>query len=256
MCYDVKTKLEAQLKRARHYFDEEAIKQIEKELAPYLKDEETFRASGFEHPHVLVYTNEDKYKPQAAVWGLIPSWVKNSEQQMKLWNSTINARGETIFEKPSFKASANKKRCILVVDGFYEHHHFKGKPYPFFIQNKNREPITLGGLWEEWVNKDTGEIIKSFTIVTTKANELMTKIHNNPKLPEARMPLILNDEEIETWLGNDIDKVKSLLRPNTDIFLEAYTVQKIRGKDSLGNTPQAVERYDYEELMGLFGLNL
>jgi len=143
-----------------------------------------------------------------------------------------------------------------VVDGFYEHHHFKGKAYPFFIQNKNREPITLGGLWEEWVNKDTGEIVKSFTIVTTKANELMTKIHNNPKLPEARMPLILNNEDVETWLGTDTAKVKALLKPNSEIFLEAYTVQKIRGKDSLGNTPEAVEKYDYEELMGLFGLNL
>ncbi|AHW59727.1 Putative SOS response-associated peptidase YedK [Draconibacterium orientale] len=247
MCYDIKTKVEAALKRARHYGNEEAIQMLIEQFRPFL-EEEFFHVSGFQHPKLLIYTNENFELPAIASWGLIPFWVKNEQQQLDIWNKTINARGESIFEKPSFRTSANSKRCLVYIDGFFEHHHFGGKIYPFYIQRVDGEPIVLGGLWDEWTNKATGEVVNSFTIVTTKANFLMKKIHNNPKLNEARMPLILNEEEADKWLNGTATEAKAMIRPATDGLLKAHTVRRLRGKEAVGNSPQAIEEFIYPEL--------
>ncbi|MBN4081503.1 SOS response-associated peptidase [bacterium AH-315-C07] len=252
MCYDVKTKLESILKRAVHNNDQDLIREIEEKLIPYGKYE-FHHVSGFSHPHLLVYTGDDPFLPQPMQWGLIPSWVKDENTRNKLMNNTINARGETIFEKPSFRSAAKHRRCLIYLDGFYEHHHHIGKTYPHFIQNSNPEPLILGGLWEEWVNKATGEILNSFTLVTTKGNELLSKIHNNPKLKEPRMPLIFNENKADEWLApinseKDKQNILKLIKPNTTVPLKAHTVQKLRGKDYLGNCPEVAEEFIYEEL--------
>lgn len=256
MCYDIKTKVEAALKRARHYGNEEAVQMLIEKFRPFLEDE-VFHTSGFEHPKLLIYTNENAEMPTVSSWGLIPFWVKNEQQQLDIWNKTINARGETIFDKPSFRTSAYSKRCIIYIDGFFEHHHFAGITYPFYIQSTNGEPLILGGLWDEWVNKKSGEIVNSFTIVTTKANKLLAKIHNNPKLKEARMPLILNEESAEVWLKDDATAAKKLIAPAANGMLKAHTVRKLRGKNAVGNSPKAIEEFIYPELeftqQSLFG---
>lgn len=118
----------------------------------------------------------------------------------KQWNNTLNARGETIFEKPSFRTSAKNHRCIIYVAGFYEHHHYNNKTYPFFIYRKDAQPMALAGLWSEWKNPDTGGRLNTFSIVTTKGNKMMARIHNNPKLKEPRMPVILPSELEDEWL--------------------------------------------------------
>ncbi|WP_303921711.1 SOS response-associated peptidase [Draconibacterium sediminis] len=247
MCYDIKTKVEAALKRARHYGNEEAIQMLIEQFRPFL-EEEFFHVSGFQHPKMLIYTSENFELPAIASWGLIPFWVKNEQQQLDIWNKTINARGESIFEKPSFRTSAKSKRCLVYIDGFFEHHHFGGKTYPFYIQRVDGEPIVLGGLWDEWTNKATGEVVNSFTIVTTKANALMKKIHNNPKLNEARMPLILNEEEADKWLNGTAAEAKAMIQPATDGLLKAHTVRRLRGKEAVGNSPEAIEEFVYPEL--------
>ncbi|KJF44479.1 SOS response-associated peptidase [Draconibacterium sediminis] len=248
MCYDIKTKVEAALKRARHYGNEEAIQMLIEQFRPFL-EEEFFHVSGFQHPKMLIYTSENFELPAIASWGLIPFWVKNEQQQLDIWNKTINARGESIFEKPSFRTSAKSKRCLVYIDGFFEHHHFGGKTYPFYIQREDGEPIVLGGLWDEWTNKATGEVVNSFTIVTTKANALMKKIHNNPKLNEARMPLILNEEEADKWLNGTAAEAKAMIQPATDGLLKAHTVRRLRGKEAVGNSPEAIEEFIYPELI-------
>ncbi len=256
MCYDIKAKVEAALKRARHYGNEEAIQMLIEQFRPFLEDE-FFHVSGFQHPKLLIYTSENFELPAIASWGLIPYWVKNEQQQLDIWNKTINARGESIFEKPSFRTSAKSKRCIIYIDGFFEHHHFAGNTYPFFIQRVDGEPLILGGLWDEWTNKESGEVVNSFTIVTTKANKLMRKIHNNPKLKEARMPLILSEGATETWLKGDAGSAKDLIVPAADDLLKAHTVRKLRGKNAVGNSPKAIEEFFYPELQfahqSLFG---
>lgn len=250
MCYDVKTSLEAQLKRAKRNQDLKAIEEIVEKLGP-LTDLPLHHASGFSHPEVLIYTNEDLFYPMVATWGLIPHWVNSVEQQKKIWNSTLNARVETIFEKPAFRDAANEKRCILYVDGFYEHHHYNNNTYPFFIHRKNKEPMALAALWSEWRNPEHGGIINSFSIVTTVGNGMMAKIHNNPKLKEPRMPLMLSEEVEEQWLTSSADfekELKVLLSSNNDVRLQSYTVGKLRGKSYRGNTPSIAKEVVYKEL--------
>ena len=254
MCYDIKTSLETQLKRAKRFNDEKAIKEIEEKLLPYL-DLPLYHASGFSHPCMLIYTNNDAKLPVAGTWGLVPHWVKDNVQRNKIWNNTLNARGETIFEKASFRESAKHQRCLIYVDGFYEHHHFKGKTYPFFIKRKNTEPMILGGLWSEWVDTETGEVKNTFSIVTTKGNSLLAKIHNNPKLEGPRMPLILQEELAEKWIvsdlkdNKDIKLLQEIIQSFPENELEAYTVSRLRGKEYLGNVEEISEPVTYEELV-------
>ena len=252
MCYDIKASLESQLRRAEFISDEAMIKELREKLKPFVESR-LYHASGYAHPKTLIYTNKEPFLPIISVWGLIPHWLKDNKQRLQFWNNTLNARGETIFEKPSFRESAKHKRCIIILDGFYEHHHYKGKTYPFLIQKKSREPLTVAGLWSEWLDKETGELINSFTIITTKANKLLSKIHNNPKLAEPRMPVILHKANIELWLRpieNDADKkiIESLITAYPADALEAYTVQKLRGKNALGNVPEATQEVIHEEL--------
>ena len=252
MCYDIKTSLESQLRRAEFNSDEQAIRELKEKLRPFV-EQNLYHASGYAHPHTLIYPNTEPYAPTVSVWGLIPGWVKDQAKKDQLWNATLNARGESIFEKPSFRDSAKNRRCIIILDGFYEHHHKSGKTYPYFIHKKSGQPMTVAGLWSEWLDKETGELVNSFTIVTTKANKLLGKIHNNPKLTEARMPVILDEKDIDTWLmpvksDEDKAKVSALLKPWEGEELTAHTVRRLRGREALGNVPQATEEFHYPEL--------
>ncbi len=252
MCYDLKLLYEAQLKRARYKGDEAAIREIEEKLIP-LTDLPAYHVSGFSHPKLLIYTDRSPYFPELAIWGLVPHWVKDEKQMRQLWNKTINARGETIFDKPSFRLAARKNKCLLHVDGFYEHHHYKGQTYPFYIYRKDKAPITMAGLYSDWVNPETGEIIVTFTIVTTEGNSLLSKIHNNPKLSGPRMPLILDEQMEYLWLEDihhdlDISKMKELILSYPDELLDYHTVSKLRGKAYKGNVEEISDYVEYEEL--------
>jgi len=252
MCYDIKTSLEAQLKRAKRKNDLQAIEEIIEKLAP-LTDLPIYHSSGFNHPELLIYTDRSPDFPVVSTWGLIPHWVTDNEQGKKLWNNTLNARGETIFEKPSFRTSARNNRCIIYVDGFYEHYHKNGKTFPHYIYQKNGEPLALAGLWSEWGDPETGGIINTFTIVTTKANKIMERIHNNPKIKEPRMPVILPPELEDKWLQPiqndlDIEAIQALLQKYPEGELAAYPVAKLRGKEYQGNIKNISKEVTYPEL--------
>ncbi len=252
MCYDIQASLEAQLKRAKHYGNEKAIKDIEEKLVP-ITDLPLYHTQGQSHKKLFVYTDEDPKKPTVSTWGLVPSWVKDNEQLKKFWNNTLNARGETIFEKPSFRNSAKNKRCLIYVDGFYEHHHFDKKTYPFYIYREDKEPMILAGLWNEWTDKETGEILNTFSIVTTEGNTLLSKIHNNPKLKGPRMPVILPDEIADDWLkpiNDELDQktIEELIQPYPNDELEYHTVDRLRGKAYLGNKKGISDKFEYPEL--------
>ena len=253
MCYDIKASLEAQLNRARRKNDLQAIEEIIEKLAP-LTDLPIHHTSGFDHPELLIYTNRSPAFPEVASWGLVPHWVRDNEQRKKLWNNTLNARGETIFDKPSFRESAKNHRCIVYVDGFYEHHHYDGKTYPFFIFRKDKEPLALAGLWSEWQDEETGGVLKTFSIVTTAGNKTMEKIHNNPKLKGPRMPVILPIELEDHWLHPIEDELEQeslqqLITAYPDEALDAHTVKRLRGKEYLGNVESISDMFIYEELV-------
>jgi len=161
---------------------------------------ENISYNGFTFPKTPVVANENTKLIQQFQWGLIPSWAK--DDSIKAY--TLNAKIETIKEKPSFK-NCVKNRCLVIVDGFYEWQWLdpKGKKKQKYLIIKPKEELfSLGGIWSEWTDKTTGEIIKSYSIVTTEANELMAEIHNNKK----RMPLILEPDQEENWLkGEEIN---------------------------------------------------
>lgn len=153
--------------------------------------------NGFSHPRTPIIMDEN---PDAAIlgdWGLIPFWAKNRDVQ----KMTLNARIETLSEKPSFKSSVSN-RCLVLVNGFYEWKWLdsKGKnKEKYFIQLDNgNEPFALGGIYNIWTDQDTNETLTSFSIVTSNANELMSEIHNT----KDRMPLVLSKEAEEAWLSD------------------------------------------------------
>src|ERR1051326_7982322 len=132
-------------------------------------------------------------------WGLIPSWAKDDSIGSKM----INARAETLAEKPSFKRLLRSRRCLIVADGFYEwKKEGKGK-VPMFITLEDQEPFAFAGLWDSWRDPD-GQQIRTCTIITTEANELMAPIHN-------RMPVILPAQAREEWLDPSIREEQVLL---------------------------------------------
>jgi putative SOS response-associated peptidase YedK len=127
-------------------------------------------------------------------WGLVPFWAKDPS----IGNRMINARAETVAEKPAFRAAYRHRRCIVLADGFYEWHREGSVKTPYYISTADAQPFAFAALWENWTSKETGESIQSTTLLTTGADEFMTALHH-------RMPVVLNPDSAAVWLagGND-----------------------------------------------------
>ena len=247
MCYDIKTSLEKQIRRALLDGNRDNVQTINEKLSIFSKEEVNLHhASGFDHPRMFKYTNEMPLEPVIATWGLVPS---SSIDKELIWNKTLNARGETIFEKASFKESAEQRRCLIFIEGFYEHHHKYGKTFPYFIKLRDKDIFAVAGLWSEWQNSQ-GEMLRTFSIVTTQANSKMSEIHNNPKLPEPRMPLILPEDAQNQWLDNELTRheIEKITRPISSQEVHAYTVGPIKGKNAVGNNIDATKEIRYQVL--------
>ncbi|MFZ4796227.1 MAG: SOS response-associated peptidase [Bacteroidia bacterium] len=168
------------------------------------------RFNGFTFPKTPVITNVNKQEIQFFNWGLIPSWAKDEQFRA----NTLNARIETISELPSFKNNV-KNRCLILVDGFYEWKWLdvKGKEkQQYLISLPNDELFAFAGIYSEWTNKNTGELLQTYSIVTTEANSFMAKIHNTKK----RMPVILTPENEYDWL-NETKNLKEFKSCNIDL---------------------------------------
>jgi putative SOS response-associated peptidase YedK len=206
-----------------------------------------YHVSAFTVPNVPVITNEKPGTIQMLRWGLIPFWVKDDDTAMQIRMKTFNARSETIFEKPSFRHAITKNRCMVLVDGFFEWRLVKGKNYPYFIYMAGREPFALAGIWDVWHSRDEDVDYTTFSVITTKANPLLEKIHNKKK----RMPAILRRNEEKKWLAPDIgkDEIYSILEPIDDSVLAAHSVSRmVSFKKQDTNVPEVREKHDYEEL--------
>ncbi|MFY0690041.1 MAG: SOS response-associated peptidase [Cyclobacteriaceae bacterium] len=207
-------------------------------------DRPVWHTSGFEHPNVPVIPN-DSGKLDFYSWGLIPPWVKGTRNVIEISNKTLNAKCETIFEKPSFEEAARFKRCLVLIDGFFEHHHKNGKVQPYYISLKNGSPMALAGLWQERIDRLEGNVRRTLSIVTTRANDMMSDIHNNPKLKSPRMPVILTRDSEALWMTNeevDEKEVEHVFEPFDQSEMDAYRVMPIRGKLYTGNIPKRIER--------------
>ncbi|MDD5570227.1 MAG: SOS response-associated peptidase [Bacteroidales bacterium] len=214
---------------------------FEKEFKP------VYHANGFSFQELPVITAENPDTIQFYKWGLIPIWTKNTDDALKIRAQTLNAKSETIFEKPSFRYSITAKRCLVPSTGFFEWHEFKNKKYPYFITLKNNEIFSLAGIYENWTNKSTGEIFNTFSIITTKANSLVEKIHNTKK----RMPVILSHENEDLWLKLNLKRgeIENLTIPFDSSKMKAYTVSKlVSTKKENSNVPEVTKEYFYQEL--------
>lgn len=251
MCYSAKSLKTAALKRAVHDGDTAIADQLREELEALPGLVDRVFTNAFEHPPLAGFTDAEPYRPQLLTWGLVPSWAKDEAQAHKLRVQTLNARGESIFEKPAFRRSAMERRCLIFVNGFYEHQHFMKRTYPWYIHVKGREAFALAGLWDEWRNPANGAVLRTFTIVTTAANPLMAKIHNNPKLEGPRMPLILPQELEDAWLqpledARDAERINQLVLPYPQEGMEAWTVRPLTGKAA--EPERASDPFEYPEL--------
>ena len=166
-------------------------------------------------------------------WGLIPHWAKD----MKIGYRMINARSETLAQKPSFRAAFKKRRCLIVADGFYEWKHAGRIKEPFYIQLENGTVFGFAGLWESWKSPD-GNIVESCTVITTSANELIRKIHD-------RMPVILLPEDYDTWLQDSTPELRlqQLLAPYPAEEMEMYRVSS-EVSSPKNDTPACIRPHD------------
>ena len=146
-------------------------------------------------------------------WGLVPFWAKDPS----IGNRMINARAETVAEKPAYRAAYRHRRCVVLADGFYEWCRDGDVKTPHFISLASGEPFALAGLWESWTDKESGDSMQTSTLITTAANEFMTPLHH-------RMPVILESNTAGEWLAgsNDLlDDVAAITPP-----LQAWPVDR------------------------------
>lgn len=165
---------------------------------------------------IPVVPNTGENKLDYFVWGLIPFWAKDP----KIGNRLINARGETLAEKPSFKAAYKYRRCLVLADGFYEWENETRTPH--YVRMKSGHPFAFAALWERWQSPDGSEILSS-AIITTAPNEVIAPVHG-------RMPVILSPEDYDRWLTpGDVssEKLDPLLKPYPSEEMEIYPVSTV-----------------------------
>jgi putative SOS response-associated peptidase YedK len=182
---------------------------------------------------VAVVANNGKNAVEFFKWGLVPSWAKDPE----IGNRMINARAETLAEKPSYRAAYRRRRCLILADGFYEWKPVPGQKSktPMLVKLKSGEPFAFAGLWEGW-HLDQEDAILSCTIITTTPNALMEKIHD-------RMPVILKPEAYPLWLDladQPSDKLDKLLKPYPAAQMTAFAVSRAVN-DPKNDSPECVQ---------------
>jgi putative SOS response-associated peptidase YedK len=182
-----------------------------------------FHVTGFVHPNLPFVTNDRPDAIQLLQWGLIPHWVKDREGAMSIAAKTLNARSDTMYEKPSYRDAVKSKRGLLPVNGFIEWRHEGTLKQPYLVRSARSELMTLGCLWSQWTDKASGEILRTFTIVTTDANELMSYVHNNKQ----RMPVIVRGLDRKRWLeDDDRESVERLASPLPEGELSAHPLSR------------------------------
>lgn len=181
---------------------------------------------------VAVVANNGKNQVELFKWGLVPSWA----QDPSIGNRMINARAESLAEKPSFRAAYKRRRCLILADGFFEWQPVPGgkSKTPMFIRLKSGEPFAFAGLWEAW-HPDQEDTLLSCTVITTTPNTLMERIHN-------RMPVILKPEAYPLWLDpaeQPPDKLDKLLKPYPASQMTAFPVSRLVN-DPKNDSPECI----------------
>ncbi len=177
--------------------------------------------------NVPVILNESSDEITLARWGLVPSWSKKEKPPY----SMINARAETILEKPSYKRLIKNKRCLIIADSFYEWKKVNGKKIPHRILLESEDLFAFAGLWDLWEGK--GNALISCTIITTTPNKLCAKIHD-------RMPVILSPDKEKSWLSdNSVENIQEFLKPYDDNKMKCYPISLVVNNPQ-NNSPEII----------------
>jgi putative SOS response-associated peptidase YedK len=155
-------------------------------------------------------------------WGLVPFWAKDPS----IGNRMINARAETVAEKPSFRSAYKKRRCLILADGFYEWRKEGDGKTPYFISLDDGSPFAFAGLWENWSSKESDESLQTTAIITTAASDFMAQLHQ-------RMPVVMQPDQAERWLGGDMELLSKVIdnSPSFQAWPVERTVNNARNED-------------------------
>lgn len=181
---------------------------------------------------VLVVREPNAREAVFLKWGLVPHWAKDPA----IGNKLINARAETVTEKPSFREAFKRRRCLVPMEGFYEWARRGDSKRPFYFHMRDGEPFAVAGLWEQWERE--GEPLETCTLLTTEANELLSGYHD-------RMPVILRPKDYDLWLDADertAERLLSLLHPYSSEEMTAYAVSPMVNRPS-NDSPRCIETY-------------
>jgi putative SOS response-associated peptidase YedK len=176
----------------------------------------TFNAAPTQNLPVFRVSSEGGQQLALLRWGLVPSWAKDPAVGARM----INARSETVAEKPAFRAAFRRRRCLVPMSGFYEWQKTGARKVPHFVRLLNTDMFAAAGLYEYWPGKDGAAPIESYTILTTSPNELMRAVHD-------RMPVILHERDYEAWLDPKNEKLEALsglLTPFPAEEMRAYPI--------------------------------
>ena len=230
------------------------LKQIEKELGTLaaMKELELMK-DGFKYSNSVIIrkSGDDDIEAVSAHWEFIPPWIKNMEElkaARKQGIPWLNARAETLLTSKMFRSAALKRRCLVLASHFFEWRHYqaegekKPKTYPYTIGLNDNDYFYMAGIWQPWTDKETGETMDTFAIVTTAANEIMEQIHNTKK----RMPTILTEELSWEWIMQDlseeqINKIASYQLPSE--YMSAHSISK-----EFKFAEEPCDEVEYEEL--------
>jgi putative SOS response-associated peptidase YedK len=211
--------------------------------------------SGFSYSNwPIIKGSAQNFTIENAHWELIAPWVKTSQevQAGREKFNTLNATAERLLESKLFKPAALNNRCLVLSSGFYEWSHYKPAgakkeiAYPYFISLKEQPLFYMAGIYQPWTDKETGETMDTFSIVTTKANALMEQIHNKKK----RMPTILNEAQAAEWISPNVSESKIMELASCSIdesIMSAYTLDK--GFRTASNPMEAFEYHDLPALI-------
>lgn len=220
------------------------IKILSEEFHIDLSDIEDFNPSyniAPTHKAPILLKNNKERIVKNMRWGLIPSWAKD----LSIGSNMINARSESLLDKTSYQNLINQNRCIIFSDGYYEWKNTNGNKQPYYITSPDKKTLAMAGLWTEWQSNNS-EIIYSFTIITTKAQSNLSMIHN-------RMPVILEENNIEKWISckeNSVSSAQKLLLV-TNIDLDHYRVSSFVNSVK-NNTQKCIEKIRPSETINIF----
>lgn len=209
-----------------------------------------FFFNGFDHPDLPVITmNNEELICENMSWGLIPHWAKGEQQALELRNLSLNAKSETAFEKPMFQIAWESHPCLIVASGFFEWKHINNQRIPHYIFAPNDEIITMAGIYDIWTNTISGEVIKSYSILTTTANPFMAEIHNIKK----RMPVIIHEKNRSNWLKDSPEKRVQICSPIENNYLDAFSVStKLNNPKNNRNEAWAIQPANFANQTTLF----